>query len=398
MKRNRVLMLLTAAVFVTAGGSIAQAGEQDGVTDNEILIGGMASITGPASNLGQQIDIAGKLGSKQVNDAGGIHGRKIKYIVGDDACGSSQGLAVVKKLVHNDKVFALHGLACSHVGMAIRPTLEKEGVPIIITIAQGDKILIPHSKVLFRTLPPTNVTGTLTAKFMREYFPQKYTKIALIHTQEEYGSTGRDGLIKQLEKYNLKLMAVETHKIGDTDYSSQILKIKALNPEVLFTFSYTKDMALILKQSHELGLDCIKIGYIGTNYTLVPTFAGMQALRKFYGPTPVLDTMGSERLKSFSDMYRKEFPDYMKNPLNPSDTDITTYVGFQVMVEALKRAGRDLTRTKYIQALESIKDFKSPWMPPISFSATQHEGILQERFVRYDTGEAKIIEKEIKMD
>jgi branched-chain amino acid transport system substrate-binding protein len=64
----------------------------------------------------------------------------------------------------------------------------------------------------------------------------------------------------------------------------------------------------------------------------------------------------------------------------------------------LKRAGRDLTRTKYIQALESIKDFKTPWMPPVSFSETQHEGILQERFVKYDTGEAKIIEMEIKME
>jgi branched-chain amino acid transport system substrate-binding protein len=398
MKKNRTLIFSIAAAFLIVFVSTARAGETDGVTDTEIVIGGLAPITGPASNLGQQIDVAGKIGSRQVNEAGGIHGRKIKYIVGDDVCGSSQGLAAAKKLIYNEKVFALHGLACSHVGMAIRPILEKEGVPIIITIAQGDKILIPQSKVLFRVLPPTNVTGTLTGKFMREYFPQKFTKIALIHTQEEYGSTGRDGLVKQLEKYNLKLAAVETHKIGDTDYSSQILKIKALNPEVLFTFSYTKDMALILKQSHELGLDCVKIGYIGTNYSLVPTFAGMQALKKFYGPTPTSDTMNSERLKSFSDMYRKEFPDYMKNPLNPSDTDITTYVGFQVMVEALKRAGRDLTRTKYIQALESIKDFRSPWMPPVSFSPTQHEGVLQERFVKYDTGEAKIIEMEIKME
>jgi branched-chain amino acid transport system substrate-binding protein len=377
---------------------ISQAGEKTGITDKEILIGGIGPVTGPASNLGAAVQYAGFLATKQINEAGGIHGRKIKYIMADDVCASSQGLGAAKKLVYSDKVFAIHGLTCTHVGLAIRPILEKEGVPIVITVAQGDKLLIPHSKYLFRVLPPTNITGNLMGIFMNKYFSNKYTKVAILLTQEEYGTSGRDGLVSRLSKYGIKPLAIETHKIGDTDYSSQILKIKAVDPEVFFILSYVKDMGVIIKQSHELGLNCVKIGYLGSDFPLIAEMGGPEAVKDFYGPTSVLDAIHSDTIKSFVDMYKKEYPDYMKNPFNPTSSDIGSYVAMQVMAEALKRAGRDLTRTKYIAALESMKGFKTPWYPPITFSATDHEGCKEEVFLRYVNGEAKKIDMEIKME
>jgi branched-chain amino acid transport system substrate-binding protein len=292
----------------------------------------------------------------------------------------------------------MHGLACSHVGMAIRPVLEKEEVPLIITVAQGPNLLNPHSKYMFRVFPPTNITGNLMAIFMNKYFPKKYTKVALLHTQEEYGSSGRDGLVSRLDKFGIKPLAIETHKIGDTDYSSQLLKIKGLNPEVLFILSYVKDMALITKQAHELGLNVVKIGYVGGNYAILRELAGKEALKDFYASTVLTDTFRSERLKSFMDLYKKEYPEYMKNPHNPSDSNVTAYVAMQLYAEALKRAGKDLTRTKFIQALEGIKNYDSRWLPPISFSPTQHEGILAKRYVRFEDGVPKIIDMDIKMD
>ena len=398
MKKSIGLVAAIAAMFFIGSFTLSQAEERIGVTDTEILIGGIAPMTGPASNLGPEIELAGKLVAKQVNEAGGIHGRKIRYIVADDVCGSSQGLAATKKLIFNDKVFAMHGLACSHVGMAIRPVLEKEEVPLIITVAQGPNLLNPFSRYIFRVFPPTSITGNLMAIFMRQYFPQKYTRVALLHTQEEYGSSGRDGLVGRLEKFGIKPLAIETHKIGDTDFSSQLLKIKGLNPEVLFILSYVKDMALIAKQAHELGLNVVKIGYVGGNYAILRELAGKEALTDFYASTVLTDTFRSDRLKSFMDLYKKEYPEYMKNPYNPSDSNVTAYVAMQLYAEAIKRAGKDLTRTKFIQALEGIKNYDSSWLPPISFSPSQHEGITAKRYVRFVDGVPNIIPMDIKMD
>jgi branched-chain amino acid transport system substrate-binding protein len=234
------------------------------------------------------------------------------------------------------------------------------------------------------------------AKFMREYFPKKFTKVAIIYTIEEYGASGKDGLVAQLKKYDIEPVAVETHKIGDTDYSAQLLKIKGLNPEVIFLLSYSKDMGLILKQAHEIGLDCPKILYMGSDHPIIPSLAGKGALKEVYGPTNLLDAIRGGKLKSFIEMYEKEYPDYVKNPNNPSSSDVTSYVALQLLGEGLKRAGRDLTRTKFITAMESIKDFKSPWIPPMTFSATQHEGALQERFIKYVDGKAEGLDFEIK--
>ena len=398
MKKSIGVVAVIAAMIFIGTFTLSQAEEKTGVTDTEILIGGIAPMTGPASNLGPEIELAGKLVAKQVNEAGGIHGRKMRYIVADDVCGSSQGLAATKKLIFSDKVFAMHGLACSHVGMAIRPVLEKEEVPLIITVAQGPNLLNPFSKYMFRVFPPTSITGNLMAIFMRKYFPTKYTRVALLHTQEEYGSSGRDGLVGRLEKFGIKPLAIETHKIGDTDFSSQLLKIKDLNPEVLFILSYVKDMALIAKQAHELGLNVVKIGYVGGNYAILRELAGKEALKDFYPSTVLTDTFRSDRLKSFVDLYKKEYPEYMKNPYNPSDSNVTAYVAMQLYAEAIKRAGKDLTRTKFIQALEGIKNYDSSWLPPISFSPTQHEGITAKRYVRFVDGVPNIIPMDIKMD
>ena len=397
MKKISFILLVSAFLFSWAL-TISQAGERDGVTDKEVLIGGLGPITGPASNLGVAIEYGAKSAVKLINDAGGVHGRKINYIMGDTVCGSSQGLAITKKLISSDKVFALQGLACSHVGMAIRPTVDKEKVPLIVTTAQSPNILRPFSKYLFRILPPNDLTGHLMGKFMWVYFNKKYTKVAIIHTQEEYGATGKDGLVEQLQKYGIKPLAIETHKIGDTDFNAQLLKIKGTNPEVLFILSYVKDMALIVKQAYEQGLNCVKIGYMGSDFAMIPVLAGKAALKDYYGPTSLLDTIRGPQMQTFNQMYEKAYPEYMKNPNNPSSSDISSHVSIHVYAEALKRAGKDLTRTKFISALESIKNFKYPGYPPITFSPTQHEGVLQEKFLRYVDGEAQVLDIEVKMD
>ena len=111
-----------------------------------------------------------------------------------------------------------------------------------------------------------------------------------------------------------------------------------------------------------------------------------------------VDTIKGPRLKSFVDMYKKELPDYMKNPNNPNTADVTAYVGFMTMAEGLKRAGRDLTRTKFIDALDSIDDMKTPWISQVTFSKTNHEGLRGQRFYRFVDLTPVIIERDFKME
>lgn len=384
-----ILLLLTSVSF---------AGERTGVTDKEIIIGGLAPLTGPASNLGPQIVNGAMLAVKQINEKGGIYGRKITYIPGDDVCGSSQGLAIGKKLIYDHQVFALQGLSCSHVGLALRPLIESEGVPFLITMAQGPKLMNPPSKYIFRVLPSTSVTGALQGKFMWEYFKGKYKKVAILHTQEEYGSSGRDALITQLAKYGIKPLAIESHRIGDSDYSAQILKIKNSNPEVLFIQSYTRDQAVVAKQAHELGLNCILIAYLGSDYPITEGIAGKLALTKFYGPTTTYDAMTSTILKPFYDMMAKEYPEYVKNPNNPSSGDLGSYIGMQVMIKAMQAAGKDLTRSGFIKALENMEVYKTPWMPPIKFSPNQHEGQQQEQYLQFVDGKPQMLKFSVRPD
>jgi ABC-type branched-subunit amino acid transport system substrate-binding protein len=208
-------------------------------------------------------------------------------------------------------------------------------------------------------------------------------KSAIIYAKGDFGKSSADSVTEELNRSGIAPLAVETHTIGDSDYSGQILKFKKLGVKVLFLMTYTSDAAKILKQSHELGLECVMFGHIGADFGIFPAVAGKEGLKNYYGATCLEDVITGDKLKGFREMYLKEYPKYMENPNNPSMSDVSCYAGMFIIAEALKKAGRDLTRTKFIKALESLNNFKPPYHPTISFSSTQHEGLLTLHYVKY---------------
>jgi branched-chain amino acid transport system substrate-binding protein len=393
MRKKGVLVCSAAALFFVGGMVISSlAGGETAVIGNEIIIGGLGPLTGPASNLGPMVELGGKLAARQINEAGGINGRMIKFVMGDTACSVNTGLAAVKKMIDMDNVFTFMGITCSHVGIAIRPTLEEEKRSLMVVVAQSDKILEPFSRYMFRIIPPTHISGPASVRWVMKYFPKKLGKVAIIYSKGDYGVSITNSVVDEYKKYAIEPIATESHKIGDTDYSAQLLKIKATNPDVLWILSYLKDVALILKQAHELGLECIKMGILGSDFSVVPALAGKEALRDFYGSTLLEDVIWGPKLKGFIEMYEKEYPEYMKNPSNPCMSDVSAYAGVKIIAEGLKRAGKDLTQDKFIKAMETLRDFRVPWYPPVTFTPTQHEGIVGLHFLRYVDGKAKIID------
>src|SRR5207237_8799813 len=131
---------------------------EDGVTSNSIKIGIMGPFTGNAS-----IYSKGEIGLdayyQSVNDQGGVNGRKIETVLEDYACDSAKGVAAVKKLIYQDKVFMLHGNSCSAVAMAIKPVVVEAGIPWEIAHAANGAISSPPTKNTFHGLPLGTTMG-----------------------------------------------------------------------------------------------------------------------------------------------------------------------------------------------------------------------------------------------
>src|SRR5665213_2422218 len=157
---------LVFGVAVSIGfSSSGLAADVDGVTDTAIKIGVFGTLTGPAATFGLPTDQGVLALYKQANDLGGINGRKIEIVHEDDGCDPAKAVAAVKRLISRDRVFALHGGACSASTFAVRQEIIGSKIPFVVLSATQDNIFSPTNPYIFFAGLPSSYEGAIYADF-----------------------------------------------------------------------------------------------------------------------------------------------------------------------------------------------------------------------------------------
>jgi branched-chain amino acid transport system substrate-binding protein len=379
-----VAVALAVVTLCVAGGVQAQRGAP-GVTDDTITIGILGSLTGPAAIWGSGNLIAGTMYFTKVNEAGGIHGRKLKWVVEDDASTPPKGIAAIKKL-QSENVFAVFGPSTSAVVAAARPAMDASGIPFFISIPSTPRATDPFARNVFRTGPLNDtLQGYLLADFV--VGPLKAKKVALLSQSDEYGQRGADSVVKRLrEKHGMQPAAHEVFNVSDTDFTSQVLKVKEANAEALIVYGYIAPSSTIVRQAKQLGVQAKIIGSNATSSRLYPKVVGEAAVGVLNVITVAdLPESANPTIARFREEFEKANPALVPQG-RPDLTDLLAYGGAMTFVEGLKRAGRDLTRDKLIAALETIRGHESGFSLPTTFTATDHEGTKAARILEIQPG------------
>jgi branched-chain amino acid transport system substrate-binding protein len=383
-RMTAAVTVLALVVLALAGSSEAQRGAP-GVTDDSITIGILGSLTGPAAIWGSGNLIAGTMYFTKVNEAGGIHGRKLKWVVEDDGSTPPKGIAAVKKL-QSENVFAVFGPSTSAVVAAARPAMDASGIPFFISIPSTPRATDPFAKNVFRTGPLNDtLQGYLLADFVVGQLKAK--KVALLSQSDEYGQRGADSVLKRLrDKHGLQPAAHEVFNVSDTDFTAQVLKVKEAGAEALIVYGYIAPSSTIVRQARQLGVPARIIGSNATSSRLYPKVVG-EAAAGVLNVITVADLPESSHptIAKFREEFEKANPALVAQG-RPDLTDLLAYGGAMTFVEALKRAGRDLTREKLIAALESIRNFETGFSLPTTFTATDHEGNKAARILEIQPG------------
>jgi branched-chain amino acid transport system substrate-binding protein len=345
-----------------------------GVSDNEILIGMLFPLTGPAAFAGLGNSQGAELYINKVNAEGGIHGRKMKVMAEDTACQPVKGVASLQKLL-SQRVFMVFGGCCSGVVLSLLETISLEGIPLLVPSASSPKITSPLKKSVFRCGPfPDHIQSKAVVDY--DIHSLKARRIAIISDTSEYGQGGTEGITGRLAEYGLKPVAVEKMNTGDTDFSSQILRVKDKNPEVVHLYMYPKEAIILVRQAQRAGLNA---KFIGSGALNNPAFfeAAPVGTLVIHSSRYSIDSPEPHIV----DMVKELKANYRISPNRPTNQEMLGTGGAMVLVEGLRRAGRDLTWQKYIDALESIRDFDTGFIEPVSFSPTQHHGTRTGRFL-----------------
>ena len=378
---RRALSALGCALALAAGSAAATA--ETGVTDDTIRIGLMVPLTGPAgATVGPGMATGAKTVWTEVNEAGGIHGRKIEWVEEDTGCTAEMGIPAVKKAIHDHQVFMLASGGCSNEILSYRDIVLENGVPYSVWGATNDKITQQPNCCIFRTSLRAGYEGVLQADFARSI--PNAERFAIIAQHDAWGQAKYEGVMNKLKEYGITPVADEEMTAETADATPQALRISKANPDVIITDLYPKPTTVFLRAAHQYGLTKLPI-------ILHTSINDLVQLEKDVGIPGAIDnayTVTFTRDPNAPDLE----PWKARLAAIAPEIKLTPYsmwgvTGASVVVEALRRAGRDLTRESLIAAMESIEGFESEMIfGPIAYSAEDHDGNKTGMFQKLHDG------------
>ncbi len=356
------LLALAAALFLFPGAALAERG----ITDTEIKIGQWGPQTGPAALWGA-VARGGQCYSDMINAEGGIAGRQLKYYLRDDAYQPPKTKAIVKELVENEGVFAFTGGVGSAPGLAVKPYLLEHKVPWVGPSAGSTHWAYPPTEYIFGVYPLYCDESAILVRYAVEKLGKK--RIAFFYQNDDYGKLGLYGAQLEAKKLGAEMVAEISAEIMDTDLSSHCLKLKEAKPDVVIMWVLPKHGAIMVGTAAKLGFKpqwmtsstlsdyelMYKIskglweGMIFTNFSELPD-SSSPLMKKYHA--------AQEKF-----MPKENFGSFL----------LAGFLFAEPMMEAFRRCGKDLTLARFIDAMNSLKDFQGIG-PKITFAPDQRQG------------------------
>ncbi|HWO62939.1 MAG TPA: ABC transporter substrate-binding protein [Umezawaea sp.] len=387
--RSAIAIALASALVLAACGGAgetpansggAQNGEPaPGVTDTEVVIGTHQPLTGPAAPGYSKISVGSRAVYDYINDGGGINGRKITYKVEDDAYNPTKTVEVVKKLVLEEKIFAMVGGLGTSTHSKVLDYLTTEGVPDLLVSSGALMWDSPqkHPNTFGYQVDYTR-EGKVQGQYIKDNFAGK--KVGLLMQNDDIGTDSQKGLDQFIKD---QVVDRKTYDPANTDVTPQISALQASGAEVLVCECIPAFAALTILTSLKIGykpqLVVSSIGADPATLTgLVEQFARQGGTQVSGGAllTGIIGTRYLPSVRGADDPWTSFFKEiHAKYIPQEAFTDTLVYgmVMAYTFAQALKAAGRDLTRQKIMDAMSS-GELKGPGLTPFGFGKDSHAG------------------------
>jgi branched-chain amino acid transport system substrate-binding protein len=359
-----------AAALATALIAPAMAADsQRGVTDNEIIIGTYTDLSGVTAMWGVNNSNSWRMVFDETNAAGGINGRKIKYIVEDNQYQIPRSVQAANKLINRDGVFMMVANGGTPMNNATMPDQLAKGVPNIFPLTSARSMYEPLHHLKFGLAASYYDQMRSGVKLFVEQHHSK--QICAMSQDTDFGRDVMAGAKDQIAAMNLKLAAETLHKPTDTDFSASVARLKEANCDLILLGTITRDTIQIVSAVRKIGWKVEMLGQAASYDEAVAEVPG-GVTEGFYSMTPVLFVAASDSnpaVTKFAEKYKTEFGK------EPNFAAQLGYTAGQLVVLALQKAGKDLTTDSFVAGMESIKDWHDIFgSPAMSFSATKHQG------------------------
>jgi branched-chain amino acid transport system substrate-binding protein len=369
---RRTVMAGTAALLAAPAVIGGAAAATRGVSDTEIIIGTMADLSGVTAVQGVNNANAMRMAFDEANDRGGIHGRKIRWIVEDMEYIVPKAVQAMNKLLNRDNIFFALGNGGTPHNDAIMPSMFEKNVPNLFPLTCARSMYEPFNRLKFGQFASYYDQMRAAVKYFAE---RKGIKVVgAMYQDTDYGKDVLAGAVAQTEAMGLKMGAVTAHRPTDTDFNAAVAKLHDAGCELIIMGTIVKDTTIILQTARKTGWTPEFCGNFASYSTAVAEAPGEPA-EGFYSMAPALYRYPDDptpAVRTFTEKYRKTFG------INVNYLGEAGYTAANFTIAALEKAGRDLTLDSFISALESMKDWRDIFGgPALSMSPANHHASSQ---------------------
>lgn len=389
-----VVLLLALPPLLAACNSDSPRQQENaatpGVTGDTIHLASSLALTGHASYLGVQT-LRGALSYiHHINDTGGVHGRRITITADDDGYDPPRCLANTQRFLIDGDVFALFSYVGTPTTMRVLPLVEEARIPLVGMFTGANGLREPFNRYVFNVRASYyQETKAAVRHLVRDL---GLTRIAVFYQYDAYGFDGLTGTEIALRELGLAPVTRGSYVRGTTKVEEGLRRILAANAQAVVMVGTYEPSARFIRLAEQAGLRAVF-------HCL--SFTGAEELARLLGNAPVNPVTMSQvvpppRAKETPDLLaaaadyvqllHRYFPDETPNTIG-----LEGYVNARILVEGLRRAGRDLTREGFVQALESLRDYPLGGSTYVSFSPESRQGMNQVYFTRLHDGQFELI-------
>ncbi|MBS3808980.1 MAG: ABC transporter substrate-binding protein [Desulfobacterales bacterium] len=382
--RNTVL---AAAVLLAASLILSPAIFADSHKD-AYKIGGIFSVTGPASFLGDPEKKSMNLAIEQINEAGGVDGHMLEGVIYDTEGDPSKTVMAAGKLINKDRVTAIAGPSRTPTTLAVIPMVKRAKLPFV-SCAAGNKIVEPVKPWVFKTAQ-SDIQAV--ASIYQHIQKRNIRKVGIITVSNAFGESGKEQLLSQASDFGIKVVSSQSFGADDKDMTAQLTKIRRQDPGAIICWGTNPGPAVVAKNVDQLGIDIPLYQSHGVASPKFIELAG-EAAEGIFLPTGKI--LVAEQLPE-SDPQKQVLLDYIKAYENKYNETVSGFGGYaydaiHLLAKAMEGTGGDKAQIR--ENLENIKGHVGV-SGVFSFSKTDHNGLDPSAFVmvRIRNGKWELVE------
>ena len=360
----KTMAVATAAVSL-AGAVSAQT---RGVTASEVTFGMHTDLSGVAATYGVSSSNGVKMRFDEINEQGGVNGRKLKLIIEDQAYQVPKAVQACNKLINRDKVFAFVAPLGTPMNNACFKDQLSVGVPNLFPLTAARSMYEPYDRLKF--YGAASYVDQIRSGI--EYFVKVKGKkaVCVMYQDTDFGKEILEGVELQTKKLGIKIVETAAHKPTDQDFTAPITKLRNAGCDLIAMGTIVRDTIVPYTTARKAGWN--DVTFLGSAATYDLVVGAAQGMDGFFAmgltEMPYVDSSVAS-VKKFVEDYKKKFN------IDPNIGAVYGYVAADLTVQGLKNAGKDLTLDSFIKSMEAIKNYKDIFNgPAVSFGPNIRQG------------------------